>query len=618
MWKRPHQAKTSAPLRSSDARKLRDHLAAAFPLADPRAAPATAKAILPDGTLAAKGTSHLGDPFTAYLAPPSSSSLAPDPRIVRIGKGDSGPLVPTCYALDLCPDLLPALETAPAVVPNLVSGSALFAAGVSPRSLAALPATAKEGDLVAIVVAADPPSRRAVAVGHLAADRDTLVRMQKGDGEKKGKAVITIHARGDFLWQSGSGIEADLPPVREREPTAAELADELAASSLDDGAEPAASASSSAAAPPAPAPPSSSTEPAPTATSDLSPADVDALLLSSLLQALSSTLPSASFPLPASLLYSAHILPSRPASVPRDAIELKRSASFRKLDRLVKAAVKRGWIAAKETRGEWVVVGVNEGHEDVQQARPYRTAAVEEKAAAAAAARGEEEVGDEAAEGGVGAKGKGKGREGEGTEVRELWKLSGDGVKELFRSVEHERPAHDLYTSSHLSTLLRRFTDAHSLSHPSHRALLLLAPTSHPSPSSLSPAQLAAMDLLARVVLRKGEVAEQVGSERGAPGKGSPPTIRVQIKNVGKRQVTLVSGHEPWDLFTSDELAEELKHRSASSTSIQPIAGSAKKGSTPKVEIMCQGTHDALVTKLLAARGVPKAFIEVDTSKSKK
>lgn len=49
--------------------------------------------------------------------------------------------------------------------------------------------------------------------------------------------------------------------------------------------------------------------------------------------------------------------------------------------------------------------------------------------------------------------------------------------------------------------------------------------------------------------------------------KGSPPVIRVAIKNVGKRQVTLVSGHEAWDLFSSEELAEEMKHRSASSTS---------------------------------------------------
>jgi translation initiation factor 2D len=30
------------------------------------------------------------------------------------------------------------------------------------------------------------------------------------------------------------------------------------------------------------------------------------------------------------------------------------------------------------------------------------------------------------------------------------------------------------------------------------------------------------------------------------------------------------------------------------------------------------GTHDALVVKLLTARGVPKAYIDVDTSKSKK
>jgi translation initiation factor 2D len=30
------------------------------------------------------------------------------------------------------------------------------------------------------------------------------------------------------------------------------------------------------------------------------------------------------------------------------------------------------------------------------------------------------------------------------------------------------------------------------------------------------------------------------------------------------------------------------------------------------------GTHDALVVKLLTARGVPKAYMDVDTSKSKK
>lgn len=54
--------------------------------------------------------------------------------------------------------------------------------------------------------------------------------------------------------------------------------------------------------------------------------------------------------------------------------------------------------------------------------------------------------------------------------------------------------------------------------------------------------------------------------------------------------MTLITGHDAYPtLLTSDALAEELKHRSASSVSVNPITGSAKKGGTPKVEVMCQG-----------------------------
>lgn len=80
-------------------------------------------------------------------------------------------------------------------------------------------------------------------------------------------------------------------------------------------------------------------------------------------------------------------------------------------------------------------------------------------------------------------------------------------------------PPNDLYTTSQLSTLLRRFTESHSLSHPSHRALLLLHPSAHPlGPSALTPSQLSALDLLQRAVLRRGEDPDAVGSERGARG----------------------------------------------------------------------------------------------------
>ncbi|BGP51435.1 hypothetical protein JCM10450v2_007377 [Rhodotorula kratochvilovae] len=616
MFKRPPAVKTSAPVRSSDVRRLRDEVQQAFALPQDRV-----KKLVPDGTLAAKATTHLDEHCTLYLAPTST-----DCRLFRVGKGTDGYLVPTCYACDLVPDLLPVLETAPQVVDHLVSGSALFAAGVSPRSLAALPNAIQPGALVAVVVAQDPPSRRVVAVGHLGATKSDLIRMQQSDGEKKGKAVVTLHARGDFLWNAGSGIDAPLPPASRGSTSPAApaeadaLAADLASSSLDTpAAEPSPSASSSG------------------TTAELTPAEVDSALFTALLVALSTTLPSASLPLPASLLYSSHILPCRPSSGPGAAAEVKKS-TFKKLDRFVRAAAKKGWIATKEVKGEIVVVGVNAAHPDVESVRGYRTQGMEER---------KEARREKAAEGGAGAESvEGKGGAGAG-EVRELWKLSGESVKELIRSVEHERPPNDLYPTSLLSSLLRTFTTTHSLSHPSQRSLLLLTPSAHPSPPSLSPAQTQAIDLLSRVVLRKGERAKEVGSERGAPGcvgreealrrvlagctaywgysrkggeelikKGSPPTIRVAIKNVGKRQVTLVSGHEPWELFTSEDLAEELKHRSASSTSIQPLAGSAKKGHTPKVEIMCQGTHDALVVKLLVARGVPRTYVEDGAEKN--
>lgn len=112
MFKRPHSSKTSAPLRSSDARKLREELQTAFVLS-----PALAKALLPDGLLVQKATNHLEEPLTIYSAPNG------DPRFFRPGKGNDGALIPTCYTFDLVPELLPVLVTAPQVVENLVSGA---------------------------------------------------------------------------------------------------------------------------------------------------------------------------------------------------------------------------------------------------------------------------------------------------------------------------------------------------------------------------------------------------------------------------------------------------------------------------------------------------------------
>jgi translation initiation factor 2D len=122
MFKRPHSAKTQTPIRSSDLRKLRDELVSLFPSTLDKE---TAKALLPDGALTAKASSHLDEPLSLVLAP-SKNGGEPDPRLFRAGKGNDGDLAPTVYTLDLLPNILPKLETAPMVVENLVSGSGAF------------------------------------------------------------------------------------------------------------------------------------------------------------------------------------------------------------------------------------------------------------------------------------------------------------------------------------------------------------------------------------------------------------------------------------------------------------------------------------------------------------
>lgn len=90
----------------------------------------------------------------------------------------------------------------------------------------------------------------------------------------------------------------------------------------------------------------------------LTPSEVSTLLSASLLQVLSTAPPS--FPIPSSQLYSAHVLPSRPAYIPvarRDDVIINRS-EWKKLAKWMKEASKDGVIKIKESKGEVVVTGL--------------------------------------------------------------------------------------------------------------------------------------------------------------------------------------------------------------------------------------------------------------------
>lgn len=88
----------------------------------------------------------------------------------------------------------------------------------------------------------------------------------------------------------------------------------------------------------------------------LDASEISTLLSVALLQALSS-LDRALFPMPASLLYSAHILPNRPAYIPREQRQdvVIAKSEWKKLAKWMKEASKEGLLKTKEVKGEIVV-----------------------------------------------------------------------------------------------------------------------------------------------------------------------------------------------------------------------------------------------------------------------
>lgn len=231
---------------------------------------------------------------------------------------------------------------------TLPRSAALFSQGVSDQSLNKLPDGYSAGQLVSICASG---SDQVVAVGTLAASKSELL------ADRKGRAVHTLHARGDFLWESGNGqvsepVTSTAPASRSgrrktddtkhedvAEGKVEQLSSSLADANIKDH-QPNVDSSNPASAGPAAA--------------ELSPAEVDVILRNALLLAISTTLAknSAAFPMSASSVYSSYILPYRPAGTPPKA-DIKASG-YKKLATLFKQANKSGVLVTKEvtlTRG---------------------------------------------------------------------------------------------------------------------------------------------------------------------------------------------------------------------------------------------------------------------------
>jgi translation initiation factor 2D len=245
-----------------------------------------------------------------------------------------------------------------------------------------------------------------IAVGRMAIPGDQILKAEQG----KGKAVHISHTWKDFLWDMGS--KKDIP---ENPSLIDNSATEQDASPVDEDKNEVSCPPIENASELTPAEPVAST------TISYSPQEVTELLNKSLLQAISTTLsslPPSGFPIAATLLYTNHILPSRPAfpslvispsvlagdsdrlsDEPRPDIDTEitiKSSSHKSLTTFLKAAEKSSLLTLKapqKHQPDILVTSINVSHQTVREHTAFVTVRdLELKAAKKAAREGKEKA----------------------------------------------------------------------------------------------------------------------------------------------------------------------------------------------------------------------------------
>ncbi|KAF8968770.1 hypothetical protein BDZ97DRAFT_1654726 [Flammula alnicola] len=618
MFKKPlSNLKTSAPLRSSDRRKLKQRVVTAYGLTSEEG-----DALVPDGILSVKFSTHVDEPGVAYIDPDG------DPLWFTIGKG-SEDLIPTIYTLWKKEGLLPFLSTPAAVIPILVGGADLMIPGVIH-----CPPALRELQLVAIrqytrkddKPALSPP----VAIGRMALPSDQL----RTSAKEKGKAVHIAHTWKDHLWDMGS--KKDIP----EDSFITTISSEEPGQDGRDGSETEERNDAERAIPPPPSekPPSPIPEPTDTApTVSYSPAEVTELLNKALLQAISTnlkSLPSSSFPIPATQLYTNYILPSRPAyptlillpatwadtppsssdGPPHVDTEITiKTSSHKSLTAFLKAAEKLSLLTLKppqKQQPDVLVTSINASHTSVVSHTPFvMVKDLELKAAKKAAREG--------------------GKADKEVEIKELWKPHQVTV-ELFEGLGGNK--NELYTGVQIRSLVNSYITAHHLVNPNEQAYINLddllyscaAAKSKGKAKNKDPEPEPAMsrfmkrDELTKNIVGKMQSWYEIGVEGKDPvtKKGSVAPIQVVIKiRQGRKASTLISGFEPFLVVDAEEMAEDLRKACAGATSVSPIPG---KPAGSGLEVLVQGKQSSAVLDYLTAKGIPKKWIQISDLSGKK
>ncbi|KAG5636629.1 hypothetical protein H0H81_007370 [Sphagnurus paluster] len=615
MFKKPLGGlKTSAPLRGSDRRRLKQRVIEAFGISSE-----DGDLLVPDGIQSVKFSTHLEEPGVAYLAPDG------DPLWFTVGKG-SDELVPTVYTLWKRRDILPALWTPAAVIPILIGGADLMIPGVVHHSPAL-----KENQLISVLQynysRENPTVSAPLAVGRMALPSEQLDRGR----QEKGKAVLVLHTWKDHLWDLGSKRDApealpiskpqDEPSIlaggdekatacgEVLEPSATEA---MANLKLDGGEDLA-----------APRP-------------SYSPQEINTLLHTSLVQAIASSIPASAFPIPATIFYTNYILPSRPAfpsllvphsgPAPADlspcpsVAEITVKASGHKsLTAFLKGEEKASLLTLKSPpkhaqQPDLLVTSVNINHPSVAGHHQYATIKDVEATAAKKAMREEKKREAEAGTGEV--------------KVTELWKPHQVTVS-LFERMGGNTTYH--YSLAEIKALLNSYIATNSLVNPRVQAYINLDEALINCITSKSKGKAKGKDaaqeqvpiefmkreeLIKAVVERMQNWYEVSDGKDTVRKKGEIRPIQVVMKvRQGRKVSTMISGFEPFLVVGAEDMAEDLRKVCAGATSVSPVPG---KPANSGMEVLIQGKQSVAVIDYLTSKGIPKKWIEVVDLSGKK
>ena len=644
MFKKKPQIKPSAPLRSSDRRKLADQIIADYQL-DPIAltddndaeqkAEATAartalrSALLPDNVQTAKFTTTHGPDLKKASGNVYVGSQNGEEARVLWWQID-GRMYPSVYTLWRNPDVVPLLHTPSIVIKKLQGGADLMTPGLAGGP--PFPERAKKGAVVAIA-SMDNPSVP-VAVGVCEIDVSALQQVQGA----KGHAVENMHWAGDELWNhTSSGKPGQKAPeeiegwVKVLEARGlAEKMEELEVEDEEDAGGGGVSLTNGGSRVQADAVDGEDAAPTEPAERELSQKEIDDAFHNAFLYGIHHHKTTNAgqqnfgmvYPLTQSFIMSNLINPFLPAFTPAQSQQLQiKKTTWKNIRKFVKALDKEKLVKSKEKDGnETTIIDIDFEDAAIQNFNPYRLPKKETAAGTSA------------------------GRGGQATDT-----LPTDGsddsigqkleVKTLFRPTPKLSPLFATSSQSHFATpeiraIVTAYIESESLVSETNKRLVKLNPT-------LANAVFDGSGSLDKEVLAKGSVPRDAlidrvaramapsyailrnGASLSDPGvkarSGAPPKVHITLETrSGNKTVTKVSGLEAYFVNTRP-LADELRKTCAGSTSVEPLAGGAKKHERPVEEIMVQGPQKDAVVKALERRGVRAQWVEVlDKTKGKK